>query len=503
MKRNSTMLDQLKRLAGHSFVYGLSGMVNAAMALILTPLYARYLAPANYGVMTILTATAAFGTIFFQLGLGSAVFRSVIQRGVDKRIVFSTAFHSLIVLIISVLSISFLLSGRLSMVLFGAWPNGPLLLRLVFVTVALDSIAVIPLAKLRVEERSVFHSIVSACNFLLGMLLNVYFVAILRHDVEGVVTANLIRSVVYAVGSTMILLPDVRLVFSSAELGELLHFGVPLVPISVGALILSMADRYFVGYFGSLAEVGVYSLGYKVGSLVQLPVVAFQVAWPAALFTIHGAERARDTYARLLTYYVLLIGIMTFVVSVFAREIVTVIASADYADGWRVVALVALSQVLFGVYSVTAVGVNVERRLEHLVIVWLVGVAVHLVLNFVLISRYGMMGAAVSTLVGYAVVAVGATIASLRLYFIPYEYGRVIKLALVLTGLYLVSLMIPLGVLGIRLTSKVLLVVSLPVLLRVTGFFTDGELARSKGALGEAKTRILGRLRHGRADREP
>lgn len=477
------MQSEFKRLAVHTSIYGLASVLNASLSFFLTPLYARYLIPADFGTVTIFTITATFGATLLQLGTGTAIFRSVIQRDIDKRIVLSTALYFTLALTAPFLGVFLLFSRSLSDLLFGTLPDRSLLLGMAFIASACDAVVTIPLAKLRIEERSILYSLLACGNFLLGIIFNIYFVVIVHMGVRGIITANLCRASIYMLGALIVLLPDLLPVFSFTELKELVRFGAPIIPISIAALILSVADRYFLQHFTSLTEVGIYSVGYKLGSLLQLPIGAFQIAWPTIMFSVYKTPNAKGFYTRLLTYFYLILGAIVLVIAIFAREAIHVIAAPGYYNAWRVVTIVAISQIALGTVYATAVGINVKKRPEHILVAWILGVSVHLGLNYIIIPAYGMKGAAISTMIGYTIVAIGATIASQRLYPIPYQYKRLLKLAVAFTLVYVASLFLPGDRFGIQSIPKFLLLGAFPVVLWALGFFTESETTLVKSYL--------------------
>jgi O-antigen/teichoic acid export membrane protein len=477
------MQNQFKHLAIHTGIYGMASAMNASLSFVLTPLYARNLNPADFGTITLFTITATFASTLFQLGTGTAIFRSVIQREIDKKIVLSTAFYFTLGITAPFLVIFLLLSPSISNLLFDTLPNRSLLLWMAFITAACDAVVTIPQAKLRIEERSILYSLLACGNFLLGIGLNIYYVAVVHMGIQGIILANLLRAGIYSLVSIFILIPDLRFTFSYSEVKELVRFGAPLIPISIAAMILSVANRYFLQYYSSLTEVGIYSVGYKLGSLLLLPIGAFQIAWPTIMFAVYKTPQAKSFYSRLLTYFCLSLGFLSLFIAVYARETIHLIATPEYSKAWQIVPIITLSQIALGIIYVTAVGINVRKRPEHIVYAWIIGVVVHIFLNFTLIPPYGMMGAGISTLIGYCVVAVGATIASLRLYDIPYQYKRLVKLAIALTLVYLCNLFVPGEYFGFKSIIKLMLLGTFPLVLWVIGFFKEDEIALVKSAI--------------------
>ena len=66
---------QLRRLGKHSAIYGLGGLVSRIIAVLLLPVYTRYLSPSDYGTVETLIALATVIGIVLRMGITSAFFR--------------------------------------------------------------------------------------------------------------------------------------------------------------------------------------------------------------------------------------------------------------------------------------------------------------------------------------------------------------------------------------------------------------------------------------------
>ena len=86
--------SQLKRLGKHSIVYGLGGLISRVLAVLLLPLYTRYLSRSDYGEVEILIAATAVLSILLRFGISNAFFRFYFDTpDPDKRItVLRTSF---------------------------------------------------------------------------------------------------------------------------------------------------------------------------------------------------------------------------------------------------------------------------------------------------------------------------------------------------------------------------------------------------------------------------
>jgi O-antigen/teichoic acid export membrane protein len=469
----------IKQLGKHSIIYGLGGLVTSLLGFVLLPIYTRYLTPADYGVFSLLLVTASVAGIISQLGLGSALFREVIYRESDENVVESTALYFLIFEATTFLAILIVFSSQLSSLIFNT-SQYTSLLSLTFLTTLLGVFDVVTLAKLRIQGRSKLFAVLTIARFLVGFVLNVYFIVALRRGLEGLVIANLLRAALFAVVSLGILFRDLQPVFSVPILRRILSFGVPLVPFGISHLALTSADRYFLQHFSTSAEVGLYSLGYNIGMIVNLVVSAVQLAWPAQMYTIAKHPDAEQQFSRILTYYLLVLGFIGLGLSVLAREVLMIMTTPSFYGAYIVVPLVALSYILWGTMYMTNTALETQNRVKYMSLTIVCCAILNLGLSYLLIPSRGMMGAAWATFISYLALAIVQLAINLHFWYIPYEYRRIAKLSVACGLMYALSLLIKTSNVWLNAGSKLLLLATYPLFLYLLGFFEARELARLK-----------------------
>ena len=458
-------------------IYGLGSLLAKLLGFLLLPIYTRYLTPADYGILSLLVVTGSVADILIRVGFGSAIFREVIYRGTDESLVESTALYFLAGESALFLGAFIFLSPRLSWLIFGA-PAYAHLLSLVFIGSLLDVLDVIAMAKLRIHERSLLYAIISVSKFLVGALLNIYFIVILRRGVEGLVISGLIQSALSAGVSLTLIISDLKPTFSIPILQRMLSFGIPLIPFGLSRLVMTYADRYFLQHYCTTAEVGLYSLGYSIAMVLNIIVGAVQTAWPAQMFAMAKKAEAERNFSRILTYYLTILGFIGLVFSVLAHEVLMIMTTPQFHRASTVVPLIVLSYLLYGAMFMTNTGLETQNKLKYMSPIIVGSAAVNLGLNYLLIPPYGMMGAAVATFIAYLFLAIVNTAVNLRLWRIPYQYDRIGKIALAWGLIYGASLLI--GVPNVWLSGilKLLLLATFPLLLYGFRFYEDGELAR-------------------------
>lgn len=485
--------NQIKRLFSQSVIYGLGAYLDKIIGFLLIPLYTRYLVPADYGVLNLLNIVSSIGFIFLNMGQSSALFRSYFDHKTEegRQSVISTATLLTLSYSLPFLFLYILYARPLSTAVLGD-SQYVILVILVGVTTLAKVFLRIPFALLRAKEKSGQYAFLSAAKGFAQIALTLLFVVGLSQGIQGVLLGNLVSEAIFCL---VLLLTTLRTVkkwrFSTATARDLLSFGAPLVPAGVASFALNLSDRYFLKHYSTLHDVGLYSLGYRVGEIVWEIVSAILLAYPPFILSNEKSPSAPQLYARAATYYFAGIGFLVLALSVVAPEFVRIMAAPEYHDAYVVVPIIALAQLFRGFVYFGPVGLTLKRKTSYHATVTLIAGALNLLLNYLWISRYGMLGAAWATIVAFFVQMGLINAISQKHYAIPYEYGRLMKLAVVMGGIYLLSLRIPSSeTLAFTLTWKAGFLLSCPFLLVAIGFFESEELTFASSLIRTVRGRF-------------
>jgi O-antigen/teichoic acid export membrane protein len=163
--------------------------------------------------------------------------------------------------------------------------------------------------------------------------------------------------------------------------------------------------------------------------------------------------------------------------AMFSTEVMRFMVDARYAAGAEVIPVVSLSYVLLGEGYYVKVGMYLKSRTGLIGAVTAGAAVLNLVANYFLIIRFGMMGAAWATVLGFLAIAVGSYVYSQRVCPLALPIGRVTKTLAVAVAIYLVSRVVPASSLAVDLPLKSLLIAVFPVILWISGCFSSDELA--------------------------
>lgn len=437
-----------RRLLSDSAIYGLGGVANQALAVILVPIYANVLGVANYGTLALVNTTLSFATVIVTLALPQAFFRSYLMEHADERgraWVLRTTLGLRLVTSLAGLAALMLLAFPLTRLLFGDMAQLPILL-VIGPIVFCDTLNLVPLSFLRAERRPAAYAALSLTRAVLGSLMIIIFVVVLHLGVFGVVMGSLISASVVALAGVVVLTRArrIRVALDRPLIKRMLTFSLPLVPASVAAWTLNLSDRYLVQAFDGSQAVGIYSAGYTIGLAINaLAVAPFTLAWGATFWEIAKTPSAPQTYARVMTGFVIFAGFIALGLSALSTDLLRLLFQPAFEPSRFVVPFSAFAYVLYGTYTIGATGLNVEGRTRILPLT-LGAVAIgNVALNLVLIPSFGYMGAAVSTLISYGLLALSTTVVGQRYYPVPWDLPRIAGAVSLAMGLAAAALLGP------------------------------------------------------------
>ena len=462
---------ELKRLGKHSAIYGLGGLVSRILAVLLLPLYTRYLSPSDYGkVETLIALTTVIG-IVLRMGIHSAFFRFYFDspEPEHRRRVLRTSFWFTMAMATAGLIVGVALSPQISDLLFGTTDDAELVAA-AFVGLWAGMNYEQLTSLFRVEERSTAFVAASLSNVLLTIGATLILVVALDKGPIGVIVGNFTGTLLVYAALVGYRREQLGLQFDRGLLREMNRFGTPLVPTALFLWVTNFSDRLFLVRLADVTEVGLYSVGVRIASAMVLLLTAFRLAWPAFAYSIEDEGEARRTYAYVLTYLVLVATWVATALALLSPWIVDWIAAPAFDESSRVVGPLAFAAVAFGAYIVVAIGVGRARRTQFNWVVTGVAAAVNIVLNLLLIPPYGMMGAAVATVAAYMTIFVGMAWWSQRIYPVPYQWRRVTTAAGAGIALAAVGKLV-----GAGLPVAFMLVLAYPLTLFLLGFYLPAE----------------------------
>lgn len=429
----------IRNLIKSSGIYAISSVASPLVSLVLAPFLTHSLSRTEYGALVVLNTAITLVAAITQFGLGSAFFRAYnydYKSRRDRLGVLSTVVELLSLSTLPLAIAAGITAPWLAELLLRSSSfAGPI--RLAALVVLLQNLTVPGFAWLRAENRAGVFSTLSIMNLLIALAATIVLVGALHMGIAGSLLATGGGYAVVVICTLPLILLRAGLRFRFDIAWNLLSFGLPLLFNSLAFWVLQLSDRYLLSRLGSLAQTASYAVAYSLGGVLSVVVlVPFMLAWPTAAFAVAKREDAAYAFQLLFRWYSLFLLFATFALSLIAILVLNILFPPAYHSAAPIIPIVATSIMFYGVYIVFSAGVGIQRKNWYAVIFVTLSALVNVGLNLILIPLYGSMGAAVSTLLAYALLALIAYIVNQRIYPIPFEVGMFIIALLVGIVLY-------------------------------------------------------------------
>jgi len=473
------MLEHFLKLARKSAVYLLATGIPVFLGVLLLPLYTRFLTPEEYGITSVAASVTAFLSIFCQLGLLAAYLRFYFdyrQNGAELKRLISTVtiFLTLYGL---VLSTTITLFGQPLEMLIPGVAFSPYIQMAVWSSY-FSLIFMLRLGLYQAEQKANKYLLFSAAQIAVTTVLTILLVVFLKQGALGYIGAQLVSNAIFSVVSLWLLRQHLALIVDPTKLKAALRYGLPLIFHSLGAWMYSAADRLLLNDLVGTAETGLYTVGFQVGQAVNLIASVINFAWSPYFFSLMAdrGDAAKGEVGRFTTYWVMAMCFVFLLISVFSRELVALLAAAPYREAYRVVPLVALGFLFGGLYYVVVNPLFWLGKTRIIATGTLTSGVLNVALNLTLIPQMQMMGAALATALSSLYCFLFIAFFSLRLFPVPYEYRRLVKISIATVACYLLSLAVadP-GGFRIVFAAKLAIVILFPALIIFLRFLDSQE----------------------------
>jgi O-antigen/teichoic acid export membrane protein len=439
VQHSHTTLRSIKTAIRHTLIYGFGNVLAKAVGFLMLPLYTTHLTPKEYGILEMLDLSMSLLGMLLTLGLISAVFRcyTAVDSEMGRKRVVSTAFVFTVATGLVTLAVGLWLAGPLSTVLLGNGGSG-VYVRFSLLSFILGYIGIVPRTYLRALEASAAFVAFETLGLFLGLALNVLFIAVLRFGIMGMLWSSLLVASLQTLVLSAWMMHAVGMRFESRTLKDLLAFGAPLMLANVSLFVLNFADRFFLQHFHSLEIVGVYAVGYKFAYMLNyLLVQPFAVMWQGRMFIIHKEPNYEETFSRIGTWFSLVLIYAGLLLAVLSPEIVRVMVGQSFSASRDVIPIVALSYVLYGLGYYAQLGLFLSGGTRVLGGIGGVAAAVNITANYVLIPRFGALGAAWATALAFGFLAVVTYFLAQRAFPLPLAAGKTVILLATSVALFI------------------------------------------------------------------
>ena len=473
------MLSRIKSTVRDTLVYSLSNIAPKIVGVVLLPLYTAKLTLVEFGNLDLLTVTV---TILVEiLILGQATSIILFNNSADYKDKKKSALFTITTFILMICALFVLFAEAVISFFPNIFINTQIqasYLRIISYTALLTVLNNLFFAKLRADEQSVFYSIVSVTRVLLMTGLTIYYLAWLNKGVWGVLFAATLSEFFTLIILLAKVIPQMKVKFESQILKSALKFGIPLLFASIGFLLLNLSDRYIIKFLLGSASLAPYSLAYKVaGVLNMFFILPFTLGLMPVAYKYFGSSDDKRFFSKLMTYSAFFFIWGFIFLSLFSKEIVHLFAvKPEYYSSYLIVPIILLSYVFSGIRITASLGMLLTKNTKHIAWITLGAAGLNIILNFVFIPVFGIIAAAINTLVSFIIFYIITQNFSDKYYKIPFENYKIFLM--LVSGSIIAGTIYFLPVMNsvLEICIKLLLVSLFPFVLYLFRFFEKAEL---------------------------
>ncbi len=451
-------MNQYKRLAGHTIIYGLGTIVPRLLNyVILTPFYTNLFSKQEFGVVTELYAYVVFLMVVLTYGLETGYFRFA-KTEKDPKQVFSTIIASLVTTsLLFLLLVSIFLPDIAELL---KYENKPYLVMLFSAVVALDAFSAVPFAKIRYQGKSKRFGYLKIFNVLANLFFVFLFYLIFPYIhknfpdspillfynpdlfVAYVFIANLLASLL----TLLLLLPDINVnfrLFDPRLLKRILKYSLPLLIVGFAGSINEVADKMFLKQLipdpdNALEQIGIYGANYKIGMMMTIFIQMFRYAAEPFYFSKMKDADAKVTYAKVMRYF-LIFCFFIFLFIILYLPIIKYFIDEKFHEGLHIVPIILLANLFLGIVINLSIWYKLSNRTHYGAVISLLGAGITILGNILLIPKLGYVGSAWTTLACYSVMMIISFFFGRKFYPVPYPLKSIFYYAALAAVIYVLQ----------------------------------------------------------------
>ena len=485
------MFGHLRRLATTGAAYTASSILSKLIAVALLPIYTAYLSPEDYGAAEVMIASLVAASIVVRLGIIEAILRFYYLASERPEAVVRTGFASLFWTTSAAALIALPFAEPLSELLLDGRTDAGLM-RLTILGLWQLTLWEYVLTLLRLDERARAYFTFTIVAVLVTIPITLALVVATDLGASAILLGNFGTGVLFLLARMWVERRRLGLTVDPSLLRRMVRFGLPTMPAELTLYSLSFIDRIIIvrviGGKEGLAAAGLYAIAVKFANGMQVLVRGFHLAWPPLAYSITDDDEARGAYALIVTWFVAICSFAVVGLWLLAPWLVRFLTDDQYFAAHEAVGPLAAGTALYALYLVLVVILGRTGRTELSFPPTVVAVVVNIALNLLLIPEHGIIGAGVALFASYAVVVLLMHQIVRRLFFVPYEWGRLtVAIGLAAALIALGELAIPQEGLG-GLAAVLGICAAYPAALFLTGFLTQEERVRLRALFANVRS---------------
>ncbi|MBC2856169.1 oligosaccharide flippase family protein [Cetobacterium sp. 2A] len=412
-------MSNYKKLGKNSLMVFLGNFGSKAIVFLMLPFYTRFLTPENYGDLDIITTIIALVTPLVTLAMSEAVFR--LPKNQSKEVqgeYFTTGL---------VASLGGLILFGLFYVIFFKFMGN------IFQEHALMVYLILMIGFLFGYLQQFTRSLDRMDIYVSTGIIYTFFFAglniilIKKYGFSGYLTSMLVTQILVVL--YLIFRVEFRdyfniKKFSKKRLKEILEYTIPLIPTATVWWIMNLSDRLILKYYHGGEVVGYYAVANKFPILIATIFGIFFISWQMSAIDEHAKENFEEFYNNLFKMISGILNLCNIGLILVIYPVMKILVSDNYFDSWKLVPILSLGIIYSNLASFIGVNYVAFKKTKGALYTAGFGALVNVVLNFILIPKYSVLGACIATMVAYISLFIFRKIQIDKMVYLHFEFSK-------------------------------------------------------------------------------
>ena len=389
--------EKLLKNTGFFFVGTLGAKI---LTYLLIPFYTSILSTYEFGVCDTVFTTVSLIYPLFTLTIGEAVFRFSVDKEYDLKEVFSVGVK------ITIIGFVFLCIVSPVVLVFDSFKPYIIVILLYYLSTTLQ---VLLSQFVKAIDKVAHYSISSIIGTFVILSANIVFLKYWSMGISGYLWAYTLGNIVMCLYLTLSCKLYEYISFKKTNKTatyrkEMLKYSIPIIPNAASWWISTSSDKYILNFFSGLSVTGIYSVAYKIPSLMTLVSSVFLNAWQIAAVEEYSNAKKNEFYSNIYHNFSVLLILIVSCLICGIKFVSAIMFSKDFFNAWKYVPILLMAYLFHDLANYLGSIYNASKETKQLFISTLIGAITNIILNLVLIPLFSAMGAAVATLISFFVV---------------------------------------------------------------------------------------------------
>lgn len=462
-------------------IYAIGQILAKAISFILLPIYIKQLGIIGFGQLALVDGVFDFIASFTIIGVYSGYIRFYREYNQVQQVSLkNTALSFALIMSLINITLALILGKFVSSFVFD-FPNSYYILILVVGRSIISQLVILLMCDYGLNYKAKISVGLNLANLLLNLFLTLFLVIFIKRGIIGIYEGYVLSNLIMLIYLVFVNHLEYKFEMDIKMLKNMIKFSAGLIPSSIASTVLTLSDRYFLKSYRNLTETGIYSLGYKFGMLIEpIFISPFMQIFTTYKFSIWKDDDAKEKFNNMFLKYHLIGCFIMLGICIYSKSMIFLFSGSESLDAYKVVPLIVISYFLYGTSAFYCLGFQLKNKTYFNGLVMLPAGIINLILNVILIPKFGMYGAALATAISYIAMNLIYIKFSLHLYHVKYRKKKIVIIYLItftLLSIYYVISIFNIGIF-LEIIIGIFLLSSYIICSVLTNLITKGELKK-------------------------